>query len=356
MKKARCAVIGAGWWSTAAHIPSLHENPKAELVAVQKRDLKMAQKVASDFEVPHACTTVEEVLDLDLDAVVVGSTPNQHFSQAKAALGRGLHVLIEKPMTITAAEAEELVNLAAEKGVECLVGCTWHYTSHAAAALELVNNGELGEIKMVNLLMMDHLLGLYKKQTWRQFAEDHNDPEVEVEPYMAPNQDSYGDPAVAGGGQIYAQVSHAVGYLAYLTQDEPVVVQAFFDQSGTDVDVYDAINVKMSKGTIVSIGSTGNIGAATRRMVVNAYGVKGVLEMELFYGKMRFWSFEKGEQLFPDLPEEELYPKEAPAQNLVDVALGDGPNLSPGSIGLTSMRIIDAACQSGREGRVINLP
>jgi predicted dehydrogenase len=356
MKKVRCAVLGAGWWSTAAHIPSLRDNPKADLVAVQKRDRSMAQKVARDFQVPNACTTVEEVLALDLDAVVVGSTPNQHFSQAKAVIERGLHVLIEKPMTITAAEAEELVDLAALKGVECLVGCTWHYTSHAAAALELVNTGALGEIKMVNLLMMDHLVGLYKKHTWKQFAEDCPDPEVEVEPYMAPNLDSYGDPAVAGGGQIYAQVSHAVGYLAYLTKDEPVSVQAFFDTGGTEVDVYDTINVKMAKGTIVSIGATGNIGGATRRLVVNVYGTEGVLELELFYGKMKFWSFATGEQKFPDLPEAELYPKEAPAENLVDVALGDAPNLSPGTIGLTSMRIIDAACQSARQGGVVTLP
>ncbi len=356
MKKARCAVLGAGWWSTAAHIPSLHDNPKAELVAVQKRDRSKAQKVADDFQVPHACATVDEVLELDLDAVVVGSTPNQHFPQAKAAIERGLHVLIEKPMTITAAEAAELVDLANHKGVECLVGCTWHYTSHAAAALDLVNRGELGDLKMVNLLMMDHLLGLYKKQTWREFSEDCPDPEVELQPYMAPNQDSYGDPAVAGGGQIYAQVSHAVGYLAFLTKDEPVEVQAFFDNGGTDVDVYDTINVRMSKGTIVSVGATGNIGGATRRMVVNAYGTKGVLELELFYGKMSFWSFEKGEQKFADLPEEELYPKEAPAQNLVDVALGDAPNLSPGTIGLTAMRIIDAACRSARDGGVVIRP
>jgi len=203
--------------------------------------------------------------------------------------------------------------------------------------------------------MMDHLVGLYKKRTWKEFAEDCPDPEVEVEPYMAPNQDSYGDPAVAGGGQIYAQVSHAVGYLAYLTGDEPVSVQAFFDNGGSDVDIYDTINVKMAKGTIVSIGASGNIGGATRRMVVNAYGTKGVLELELFYGKMRFWSFATGEQKFSDLPEAELYPKEAPAQNLVDVALGEAANLSPGTIGLTSMRIIDAACQSAREGGVVTL-
>ena len=97
----QCGVIGAGWWATTHHIPALKEHPKAELIAVQRRTREKADKVAQDFDIPHACTTAEELVGIDeLDAVVISSTPNMHYAQAKAALDRGLHVLIEKCVSL----------------------------------------------------------------------------------------------------------------------------------------------------------------------------------------------------------------------------------------------------------------
>ena len=124
MARVNVAIVGAGWWGTAAHIPALKDHPDAAVVAVQSRSLDKARKIAADFGVPHACTTVDEVLAIDgLDAVVVSSTPNVHYAHAKAALARGKHVLIEKPMTITVAESEELVDLAQRNGLQFLVSC-----------------------------------------------------------------------------------------------------------------------------------------------------------------------------------------------------------------------------------------
>ena len=60
--KIKCGVIGAGWWATFAHIPALLNHPNAELVAIQKRNLQEAQKVADDFGIPIACTTPNELL------------------------------------------------------------------------------------------------------------------------------------------------------------------------------------------------------------------------------------------------------------------------------------------------------
>lgn len=116
MTKVRIGIIGAGWWATSAHIPAVKSHPKAELVAVQSREKAKAERIARDFGATHACASLEEILALkDLDAVIIASTPNVHHFQAKAALKRGLHVLLEKPMTFTADEARELVEIAAQK-------------------------------------------------------------------------------------------------------------------------------------------------------------------------------------------------------------------------------------------------
>src|SRR5258708_27917781 len=100
MNKVRIGIIGAGWWATSAHIPAVKSHPDAELVAVQSREKAKAKKIARDFGAKHACTTLEEILAIEeLDAVIVSSTPNVHYAQARAALERALHVLIETPST-----------------------------------------------------------------------------------------------------------------------------------------------------------------------------------------------------------------------------------------------------------------
>src|ERR1022692_5107216 len=119
LKRLRNGEIGSGWWSTYPHITPINSHPHAELVAVQSRERAKAEKIARDFGAKHACTSVRELLALEeIDAVIVASTPNVHFAQAKAALERGLHVLLEKPMTFTAGEARELVELAEQKNLQ----------------------------------------------------------------------------------------------------------------------------------------------------------------------------------------------------------------------------------------------
>src|SRR5206468_7492599 len=117
-------------------------------------DLATVRQVAKDFEVPHAYDSADALLEAPgLNAVVISSTPNVHYVQAKAALERGLHVLMEKPMTLRAAEARELVALARSRGVQLLVSGPWHYTAHAAEAQRLVRSGAAGAVKMISILM-----------------------------------------------------------------------------------------------------------------------------------------------------------------------------------------------------------
>src|ERR1700733_3764971 len=191
-ERIKCGVIGAGWWATYAHIPALLTHPAAELVAIQKRDSARARKVADDFGVPAACMSVEDLLAIEgLQAVVVSSSPNRHYDDAYAALTLGKHVLIEKPMTMTAAEAAQLVDLAQEQSVQFLISCPWHYTSHAAEARRLIRGGHLGEMRMISVLMtnpISHLL----RGTSNEVTHGR--------PYMQPTAGTYSDPAIAGGG------------------------------------------------------------------------------------------------------------------------------------------------------------
>jgi predicted dehydrogenase len=345
MKKVRIGVIGAGWWATFAHIPAVKSHPGAELIAVQSRDKTKAEKIARDFGAKYPCTDIQELLALkELDAIIVASTPNVHFAQARAALERGLHVLIEKPMTFTVDEARELVELAAQKKLQLLISCPWHYTAHGIEARRLIHSGGLGEIKMISVLMtnpIDKLLrGINTSPT-------HGMEDV----YIEPRKGSYNDPAVAGGGQIYCQVSHAAAYLTFLTGLRPAEVYARFDYDSSVNDIYDALTVTLENGALATIASTGATPRCQRNYEVRVFGSKAILQLELWHGKMTLIDFADRRTEFKPLAEEEIYPSRAPALNFIEMILGKAPNGSPGMLGLASMEIIEAACESAQTNR-----
>lgn len=349
MSAVRCAVIGAGWWGTTAHVPALKAHPDAELIAVQHENLTQARRIARDFDIPNASANVDEVLSLaNLQAVVVSSTPNAHFAQVRAALERGLHVLVEKPMTLLAAEAQQLVDLARERKCELLISCPWHYTPHALEAQRLIQSGALGKLKMISILMTNFTMGLYQGKPWDQVFGDSPTLQNASKPYMEPSRASYSDPTIAGGGQIYCQVSHVAAYIAFLTGRQHGNVFARFDNAGTAVDVYDALNVQLEDGTLVNIASHGATMLSDRQYEVSIFGTEGMIQLELWKGKMRFHDRACNVTEFPDVPEVDIYPMFAPTNNLVNVVAGHESNGSPAEAGLFAMRLIEASVRSAQ--------
>ncbi len=345
MKTVRIGVIGAGWWATYAHIPAIQSHSHAQLIAVQSREHAQAERITRDFGAKHTCASVGEMLALEeIDAVIIASTPNVHFTQAQAALDSGRHVLLEKPMTFTAGEARELVELAAKRKLHLVMSCPWHFTRHGIEARRLVRSGALGEIKMISVLMtnpIDKLLrGINTSPT-------HGREKV----YIEPCDGSYNDPAIAGGGQIYCQVSHAAAYLAYLTGLRAAEVFARFDRDGSLNDIYNALTVTLENGALVSLASTAATPLAERNYEVRVFGSRAILQLELWRGTMSLIDFDGQRTEFKALAEDEIYPSQSPALNFIDTILGKIPNGSPGELGLASMEIIEAACVSAKTGR-----
>ena len=356
MKRVRCAIVGAGWWGTTAHVPALLAHPSAELVVVQHEDIRTAKKIARDFGIPHACGTLPEVLAIDgLDAAIVSSVPCAHYEQAKALLDRGLHVLIEKPMTIRAAQARRLVELADRRKVHFLISAPWHYTPHSIEAQRLIRSGALGQIKMISVLMTNFMLGLYRGLPWERVFGSNPNLQNSAQPYLKPNRTAYSDPSKSGGGQSYCQVPHCAGYVAYLTGRRAADVFARFDNAGTEVDVYDAINLRLDDGTLVSLATHGATMLSQRHYEVRVYGTRGMLFQELWQGTMERHDLDCKITKYPNLPEEEIYPFLEPAKNLIDAVTGAAPNRSPALYGAVAMEVIDASVRSARSGKNIRL-
>lgn len=349
-EKVSCGVLGAGWWATFAHIPALLSHPHAELVAIQKGSRERALKVAADFGIPHACTSTEELLAIDgLQAVVISSSPHMHYEQALAALRMGKHVLIEKPMTLTASQARELIEIADRLNLQFLISCPWHYTAHAALAQNFLHEGRLGELRMISVLMTNPVSRLLR-------GEDTVPTHDASQPYLRPNSRTYSDPAIAGGGQIYAQVCHIAAYLSFLTGLHAAEVFARFHNDGARLDIYDSLNIRMADGTLVSIASTGATSLNLRTYEIRIFGTSGMLYLDLWRGTMVLTSMAGETITYPELGLDEIYPHQAPAINLIDSLFDPSCNRSPASLGVSAMEVIEAACMSASTGKNIIIP
>lgn len=353
MKKARCAIIGAGWWGTTAHVPALVRHPQAELVAIQHHDPATAARIARDFGVPNGCTSAEEVLAIEpLDAVVVSSVPALHHAQAAAALRRGCHVLIEKPMTITAEQADELVALSSAGDLHLILGATWHYTAHCVEARRLIQSGALGELRMISVLMTNIAEGIFRGQPFAE-AMGGSDDQRRAEhqpPYLEPGRTSYSDPELAGGGQIYSQASHPSAYISFLTERQPAEVFARFENDGAPVDIYNALTMTLDDGTLVSLATNSAAVPEQMHYELRIFGTEGLLVQELWKGTLAVFDRRGNARSREPLAADEIYPLHAPAENLVDAALGTAENGSPARHGAFAARISEAACESARTG------
>lgn len=115
----RTAVIGVGYLGQF-HAEKFAQLPGSELVAVVDTSRERAEEVAAKVGAA-ACTDYRELLDR-VDAVSIVVPTQHHFEVARAFLAKGVHVLLEKPVTTTVEEADELIRMADEKGLVFQVG------------------------------------------------------------------------------------------------------------------------------------------------------------------------------------------------------------------------------------------
>jgi predicted dehydrogenase len=119
MKKIKCAVVGAGYLGKF-HAQKYASLPDCELVAVVDTDETVAVKVA-ESNGAKAYTDYKQILG-DIDAVSIVVPTSYHHTVAKVFLEAGVHVLVEKPITVTVSEADELIALAKKKQLVLQVG------------------------------------------------------------------------------------------------------------------------------------------------------------------------------------------------------------------------------------------
>lgn len=156
----RVAVIGLGYWGPNL-ARNFHAADGAELHAICDMDEDRLAAVGSNYPAAKRCRTVEEVLaDAEVDAVTVATPVHAHYEIAKAALGAGKHVLVEKPLTDGVRTAEELVDLARSEGRVLMVDHVFVYSAPVRKMKEILDSGQLGELFFIDSVRIN--LGLFQ--------------------------------------------------------------------------------------------------------------------------------------------------------------------------------------------------
>lgn len=140
----RTALVGYGSVAEKMHAPLIDCNPDLEFVAVVERNGTRCQ---DKYSYAKTFKSLEDLIDSDAADLIVITTPNEfHFPMAKQCLLAGKHVVVDKPVTIFAKEAEELMKLAADKNLICSVFQNRRFDGDILTLHKILHENILGEL------------------------------------------------------------------------------------------------------------------------------------------------------------------------------------------------------------------
>lgn len=208
----RIGLCGLGYWGKNL-FRTLSGNPNIQLAAVADAKAEVREKLATSHPslklYPDA---MDLIADPEIDAVVLATPVSFHYRQAKAALDRGKHVMVEKPMCTTSAEADDLIARADLYGLTLMADHTFLFHPAVLKLGELVRSGELGQISYFDSQRIN--LGLFQ-------------PDVNVLWDLAPHDLSIIDYLFGGEEPVhidasgYCHVNPGFPDIAYLTFHYP---------------------------------------------------------------------------------------------------------------------------------------
>ena len=104
------AIVGTGF-GQKVHIPAFQAHHQTQIIAVYHRDLAKAKAIAHTHQIPHATNDLAEIVAMpDLQGVSISTPPFLHHEMAQTVLNAGKHLFLEKPTTLTAAEAQRVIS------------------------------------------------------------------------------------------------------------------------------------------------------------------------------------------------------------------------------------------------------
>ncbi len=332
----KVAVIGAGYWG-----PNLIRNFLAadhvDTVVACDRDAERLAKMRKMF---HAIATSDDYQEViarpDIDIVVIATPVSTHHEIAKAALLAGKHCFIEKPMTASVAEAEELIEIAERKGLKLFVDHTFIYTGAVRKMKEIITSGRLGEIYYFDSVRIN--LGLFQHDVnviWDLAPHD-----LSIMDYLLEQKPV----AVSAVGSCH--VGNGLEDIAYLTLEFENNLIAHFHVNWLAPMKIRKTLIGGTKSMIVYDDTE-----ASEKVKIYDKGID-VTTREGVYDTLV--QYRTGDMLSPKLDQEEAL--SVGTRHFLDCILNDTTPLTDGHAGLNVVRLLEASAISIKDrGRLIEL-
>ncbi len=148
MAKTKILLVGYGYWGPNL-ARNLNQNSDVEFTGILEIDKDLHKKISEDYPEIPIFNNIDEIGD-DHDAAIVSTPATTHFSIGQNLLGKGLHVLIEKPLATSVDDCEILISIAKEKQLKLMVGHTYLYNASVIKIKEIIESGEIGKLLTVH--------------------------------------------------------------------------------------------------------------------------------------------------------------------------------------------------------------
>lgn len=145
----RVGIIGAGRIVERVHLPLLKDMPGVCLAGLFDPDVRRAMTVAEHQRILKVCQSLDGLLSLNLDAILIACPNYLHAEMTIAALEARSHVLCEKPMATNVTDAERMIAATRRAGRELMIACTNRFRPEVVALRRIIQEGQLGRIKSI---------------------------------------------------------------------------------------------------------------------------------------------------------------------------------------------------------------
>lgn len=331
MTDLRIGAIGCGYWGPNL-IRNFVEIPGASVIAISDLQEESMKRIMQRFpQIERSMRDYREMFDLDLDAVVIATPPATHYAIARDCLEHGLHVLVEKPITLNSADAQELIRVAETQGRILMVGHTFEYNPAVRALKQMIDSGELGDIFYIDAIRAS--LGLF--QTKANVVWDLAPHDISILRYLLS-----ADPLqVNTHGSCCVQ--EGIEDVAYMTMTFPNNVLAHIRSSWLDPSKQRRITVVGSKKMAIYDDVE-----PLEKIKIYDKGVKAIRHTDTF-GEFSF-AYHYGDVVIPYIRFEE--PLRVQSQHFLDcIREGKRPQ-TDGYNGLRVVQVVEAAQKSLKNG------
>jgi len=346
MSPIRVGVIGAGSWAVASHLPNLARHADVEFVGVSRKGPELLEKIREEYGFQVASENFRDVLDAGIDVAIVASPSGFHAEHALAALESGAHVMCEKPVTIDPESAWMLKRRADELEKAFVIAFGWNYKPMVQKAKALMDSGGIGALEHMSVTM---------SSAARELLSNTGDYPG-ASPEAVPEQRTWTDPSLSGGGYGQAQLTHALGLAFWLTGARAASGFATMAAPlGAPVELHDAIVYNYDGGGIgVLSGGSAHLGVHHNKheLEVRAIGSEGQLLVDV--QREAVWLFRNGEEQILDVVEGDgTYDCIGPIDTVLEAARGGAYiNQSPAELGARVVEALDIAYRSAASGQL----